>query len=36
MVKMAHDAKVRLERLGIFKNVGIFIDTHKGKVIMLR
>ncbi|XP_064635465.1 sorting and assembly machinery component 50 homolog isoform X2 [Lineus longissimus] len=30
MVKMAHDAKLRLERLGIFKNVGIFIDTSKG------
>eukprot|EP00058_Branchiostoma_floridae_P005447 XP_002590935.1 hypothetical protein BRAFLDRAFT_285241 [Branchiostoma floridae] len=30
VILRSHHAKTRLERLGIFKNVGIFIDTSKG------
>ncbi|XP_078581194.1 sorting and assembly machinery component 50 homolog [Branchiostoma floridae x Branchiostoma japonicum] len=30
VILRSHHAKMRLERLGIFKNVGIFIDTSKG------
>ena len=31
MVQRSHEVKVRLERLGLFKRVGIFIDTVKGQ-----
>ena len=33
MVKKVNEARMRLEKLGIFSSVGIFIDTSKGRII---
>ena len=30
MVQKSHEVKQRMEKLGLFKRVGIFIDTVKG------
>ena len=31
MIQKSHEARMKLENLGLFKKVGIFIDTSKGK-----